>query len=218
MSALQPLQILLGRWNGTRRNKPGVDQAEWAWDFQTDPAHPALAMQTTKSNWLKSARLTFDVAAQEYELNGEDTQGAHRRWRGTLIEPVNEVLGDDDRLQRTYKLQLTEVGDTSDAWQFVFNQQNNDRYLWEISAKKGGRFLRVETINTLREGASFAAKDNDYGERTCIISQGLGVIQVQHAGRSYWVCCTGCKAAFEENPQKWLDRWEARQKELKSAK
>jgi YHS domain-containing protein len=46
--------------------------------------------------------------------------------------------------------------------------------------------------------------DTDYGEKTCIISQGLGTISVSHNGKTYWVCCTGCKAAFDADPEKWI--------------
>lgn len=69
------------------------------------------------------------------------------------------------------------------------------------------------TVNTQREGTSFALSDTDYGEKTCIISQGLGTISVSHNGKSYWVCCTGCKAAFEDEPEKWIAKWEAMNKD-----
>ena len=56
--------------------------------------------------------------------------------------------------------------------------------------------------------------DSDYGDKTCIISQGLGTISVSYKGKSYWVCCTGCKAAFEAEPETWIAR-AARQAEMK---
>ncbi|MCA9081882.1 MAG: hypothetical protein KDA58_15080, partial [Planctomycetaceae bacterium] len=74
------------------------------------------------------------------------------------------------------------------------------------------RFLRFDTVATQREGTSFAKSDDDYGEKTCVISGGLGTMQVSHKGKSYWVCCTGCKAAFEEDPETWIAEFEAKQK------
>lgn len=44
-----------------------------------------------------------------------------------------------------------------------------------------------------------------------MISQGLGTTQVSYKGKSYWVCCSGCKAAFEEDPEKWIAKFEAMQ-------
>lgn len=52
--------------------------------------------------------------------------------------------------------------------------------------------------------------DEDYGEKECIISGGLGTIQVSYQGKSYWVCCTGCKAAFEEDPESWIAEYNAK--------
>ena len=48
--------------------------------------------------------------------------------------------------------------------------------------------------------------DAGYADKTCIISEGLGTMEVTYKGRSYWVCCTGCKAAFEEDPETWIVR------------
>ncbi|MBC8117186.1 MAG: YHS domain-containing protein [Candidatus Saccharimonas sp.] len=45
-----------------------------------------------------------------------------------------------------------------------------------------------------------------------MISQGLGTISVSYKGKSYWVCCSGCKAAFDDEPEKWIAKFEAMQK------
>jgi hypothetical protein len=83
----------------------------------------------------------------------------------------------------------------------------------ELDRRRGtGPFQRVDTIHSQREGTSFALSDTDYGDKTCIISQGLGTIAVSYQGRSYWVCCTGCKAAFEDEPERWIAKWEAMKK------
>ena len=97
----------------------------------------------------------------------------------------------------------------------IFNQQRNDRYLMELYKKRGANFARFETVATQREGTSFALSDDDYGERKCVISGGLGTIQVSYQGKSYWVCCTGCQAAFDEDPATWIAEFEAKQKEGK---
>ncbi|MFN9042374.1 MAG: hypothetical protein ACK5YO_39160, partial [Planctomyces sp.] len=72
-----------------------------------------------------------------------------------------------------------------------------------------------DTVSTQRDGTSFALSDTDYAERTCIISEGLGTTEVTWKGRSYWVCCSGCKAAFDEDPETWIARAAERAKEQK---
>ena len=35
----------------------------------------------------------------------------------------------------------------------------------------------------------------------CIVTEGRGTIQVSYKGKSYWVCCSGCKDLFNDNPE-----------------
>ncbi|MEZ5952658.1 MAG: YHS domain-containing protein, partial [Planctomycetaceae bacterium] len=69
-----------------------------------------------------------------------------------------------------------------------------------------------DTVSTQREGTSLALIDEGYGEKTCIISGGLGTMTVSHKGQTYYVCCTGCKAAFEDDPERWIARAEEQKK------
>lgn len=213
--ALKPLQILIGDWNGTSRNAV-LDEPNWAWDLKTDPKQPALRVKSEKGKYVKDGRLTFFPASQDFEFTATDAEGKKRVFRGNFSQEVQDVPGDDKKLQRTYKLELTEPQPDADGeqWRVVINQQENNRYILEVDRKRGtGAFVRVDTVNTQREGTSFALSDTDYGEKTCIISQGLGTIAVSYKGKSYYVCCTGCKAAFEDDPEKWIAKWEAMNKD-----
>ena len=214
LSALQPLQVLLGKWNGTSR-KAVVDQPEWVWDFQTDPNQPALVLHSDDGEFLRQARLTYLPKRDLFQLTATDGEGERRVFQGEFTQPVADVPGDDKKLQRTFKLRLTEAEPLTagEVWQIAFAQQENNRYIVEVDRKRGsGPFTRMDTIHTQREGTSFAVSSTDYGEKTCIISQGLGTIPVSHDGKTYWVCCTGCKAAFEEDPARWIAKYEERQK------
>ena len=213
-AALKPLQILIGSWNGTSRNA-ALDQPGWAWDLKTDPKQPALKIKSAKGKYIREGRLTFHPAAQEFEFTTTDGDDKPHVFRGTFSEPVQDVPGDDKKMQRTYKLQLTEAAADADGeqWRLVINQQENNRYILEVDRKRGtGMFNRVDTINIQREGTSFALSDTDYGDKTCVISQGLGTTSVSHKGKTYWVCCSGCKAAFEEEPDRWIAKFEEMQK------
>ena len=119
----------------------------------------------------------------------------------------------DEKVHRVYKLQLTETepADAKDQWQIVLNQQENNRYLLQLYRKRSGAFQQFDTVAAQRQGTSFALSDTDYGDRTCVISGGLGTISVSYNGKSYWVCCTGCKAAFDDEPARWIAEFEAKQ-------
>ncbi len=217
LSAMMPVQIMLGTWRGITQREigdfKGIDQPEWVWDFQTNRDQPAMVMKSSEGPYFREARLTYDVVAQVFRLTTTDAEQSQRMFEGQFTQQPEDVQGDDKKLHRTYKLELTEVdpADPKDQWQVVFNHQENNRYLMELYRKTGSTFRRFETVATQREGTSFALNDEDYGERTCVISGGLGTIQVSYQGKSYWVCCTGCQAAFNEDPATWIAEFEAKQ-------
>lgn len=213
IAKLQPLQVLLGQWRGTTRreyeNFKAVDNHEWVWDLRSKPDQPALTIQSDKSPYIKTARLTWDTAQNKFVLTVVDPAGITRDFTGDFTDPVHEIVGSDDKLHKVFRLEFdqNDSGDNSEVWQFAFAQQENNRYLLEVSKRRGkANFARFDTVSTQREGTSFAVSDTGYAEKTCIISEGLGTMEVTYKGRSYWVCCTGCKAAFEEDPATWIAR------------
>ena len=46
----------------------------------------------------------------------------------------------------------------------------------------------------------------------CIVSGGLGTMKVSYNGKEYWVCCSGCRDEFKENPEKYIKEVEAKAK------
>ncbi len=213
IAKLQPLQILLGQWRGTTRreynNFKAVDAHEWVWDLRTKPEQPSLVMTSDKSPYIRSARLTWDIAANKFQLTIQDADGKERSLSGDFTEPVSEIVGSDDKLHRVFRLEFNEVESSSnpELWQLAFAQQENNRYLLEVAKRRGkAAFARFDTVSTQREGTSFALSDSGYAEKTCIISEGLGTTEIMYKGRSYWVCCSGCKAAFEDDPETWIAR------------
>ncbi|MFM7059285.1 MAG: hypothetical protein ACKO2P_20415, partial [Planctomycetota bacterium] len=76
---LQPLQVLLGQWRGTTRREfesfKAVDSHEWVWDLRTDPAQPALTLNSDKSPYLRKGRLTWDTRQQKFLLTAVDAEG-----------------------------------------------------------------------------------------------------------------------------------------------
>ncbi len=223
MAKLKPLQVMLGSWRGTTRREydgfKAVDGHEWIWDLRSRPGQPSLASASDKSPYLKQASLTWIPEASVFELTATDLNGAQRMFTGDYTDPVHEIVGSDDKLHRVFRLELTQTEQSAEQaggerWQVSFAQQENNRYLLEVDKRRGtASFRRFDTVSTQREGTSFALSDSSYGEKECIISQGLGTISVSWNGRSFWVCCSGCKAAFEEDPETWIARAEKRKSE-----
>ncbi|QDU39296.1 hypothetical protein Mal4_36350 [Maioricimonas rarisocia] len=217
LDRMMPLQVMLGNWRGITQREAGdfkgLGDLNWVWDFQTDRNQPAMVMSSEEGPYFRELRLTYLTDMDAFRLTALDDEGTQRTFDGTFSEPVEEFQGDDRRLHRRYRLEFTETepADPKNAWKIVFDQQDNNRYLLEMHRRRGSRFQRFDTVGTQRKGTSFALNDEDYGEKECIISGGLGTIQVSYEGKSYWVCCTGCKAAFEEDPATWIAEYKAKQ-------
>ena len=216
IDALKPLQVVLGSWRGSRQNAGGVETHDWVWDLRTDRNQPALVLTTKDGEFFEQARLTYDPAGAKYLMTTTDADNLVRQFEGGFdAEPKDEPGDDGKSLQRTFKLKLTEheSADGKQRFEYVFSQQNNSRYQLYVARARGSAALRVrDVVGAQREGTSFARSDEDYGDRTCIISQGLGTMSVSYQGKTYYVCCTGCKAAFEDDPERWIARLQEQKK------
>jgi hypothetical protein len=73
------------------------------------------------------------------------------------------------------------------------------------AAKKSQRFVgpnsfaRLAEIGSTRQGSSFAK--NAVSGPECIVTGGMGTIAVEHNGKKYFVCCTGCRDLFNDDPE-----------------
>ncbi|WP_166828576.1 hypothetical protein [Thalassoroseus pseudoceratinae] len=212
-NALQPLNILIGGWDTTTRTQ-GAGKASWRIAPETARTQPTLEMTTEDHPYFQSAKLTYLPSRQVFRMLATDRDGKQRTYEGQYTKKPELNPGDDGKLQRTYELELAEIGN-EDARKLVgvrFNQQRNNRMLMVVLRRVGQRMLVQDTVANQRQNTSFAISDTDYGERECIVSQGLGTSTVSFMGRTYYVCCSGCQAAFNDNPEFWI----AQAKERKS--
>ncbi len=220
VAGLQPIQkVLVGGWMGLVQKKATQEQHRWLWDFKSDKTFPALVLKAPEGNYFVEMRLTFDPRKDKYVMTVVDKDSKSRQFEGQFVEQPHDVPSDDPKiLDRKYKLELveTENDNQRERFRFTINQQENNRYLVEVGRARGmGMFQAIDVIASQREGTSFARADSDYGEKTCVISEGLGTSTVSYEGKTYWVCCSGCKAAFEDDPKGWIAKFEAKKKAKK---
>jgi len=60
-----------------------------------------------------------------------------------------------------------------------------------------------------KEGDSLGGKKEG---KVCPVSGGLGKIEVSYKGESFYVCCTGCRDAFKEDPEKYVKEFKKSKK------
>lgn len=217
VAGLKPIQIMLGKWQGILNKSSTNETHDWAWDLKSDPVFPALVAKSDEGLYFRELRLTYDPRVDKYVMTTIDEDRTARKYEGEFIKKPENVPSEDGKtVQRTFKLQLTEVTEEGarERWQYTFNQTNNNRYLIDVKRARGkSAFTLRDVIGSQREGVSFAKADDDYGDRECVISGGLGTSTVSFNGKSYYVCCSGCAAAFNDDPARWIARFEAKQAE-----
>lgn len=217
VAALKPIQIMLGKWQGLIRKASRSEMHNWVWDLKTDPVFPALVLSIPDGEFFNSARLTYDPRIEKFLMTTVDEEEVKRSFTGEFVAEPKDVPSEDGKtVERTFQLELTENEDSGRGtrFQYVFKQQHNNRYLVDVNRARGkAKFSQFDVIGSQRDGVSFAKADDDYGDKTCIISGGLGTSTVNYKGRTFYVCCSGCKAAFEDEPERWIARLEAQKAE-----
>jgi len=223
VQAMQPFNVLLGEWSGkTKKQFEGfakIDSQKWVWDYKTDREHPSVAFASEKNIYFHHAWLTYAADKKVFRLTVEDPEKEKRVLEGTWTdggEPKQE--SDGKKMQWTYKLQLTQVEPPDgDLLRVDFFLRENNEYMVTLFRKpaKSMQFMQVDVVRAQREGTSFAVADSDNPGPKCIVSGGLGTMTVTHNGKSYPVCCSGCKAAFEEDPERWLAKLAKQEAEMK---
>jgi len=212
-SALTPLQDFIGDWKGVGKPKRNArpkdfwqERASWSWAFEEGRAR--LALTSSKARYLCSGALSA-VAEDRglYRLDAVLGNGKTKlRYEGRLNERGSLVL--EAKQETTFK-QAARVTMRTVA--------NGDRLLMLYERKVGATtWMRMGEVGFTRVGSAFgkAAKGIE-----CIVTGGKGTIPVSYKGKTYYVCCGGCKDLFNEDPESCLaDAAERAEEEKKKKK
>jgi hypothetical protein len=195
-AALSPLQELVGSWRGVGQPRRGSNQgawtetADWSWRFAEGRA--TLVFASSKAKYYRSGELSSGQEKGHYELAAKrDDDSASELFLGKLDENGQLVL-------------VAAVGDRrpadSPARITIHTVADGDRLLvlYEKSLPGGNRYARLAEVGYTRAGISFAKGS---GQPECIVTGGVGTLAVEHQGKKYYVCCTGCRDLFNDDPE-----------------
>ncbi len=201
---MKPYAGLVGEWRGMGQVRRGssrgawTESASWAWDLKPDSA--ALVVRMEKGKYLRSARLRRDgpEASGPFVLQATLADGSSRTFRGRLGDRDKLVLdADGDVGAGLVRVTLTPLHET----RFLL--------LLEAATPSGGAPIRLGEVGYTRQGVAFAVGDS---YPSCIVTEGRGTIAVVYQGKTYYVCCSGCKELFDEDPEAILAEAAERQK------
>ncbi len=212
-AALGEFNSLIGEWRGIgqpkRNSADGAwsEKAEWIWDFHKEDKehkehkahdHEAVAIKydVKSGKFLTSATITWDAKAGVYHLTATLPDKSTREYSGKSADGRIILESQPDDAGETHRLTITRLN------------EKRTLVLFETRRKGSTMFARVAEVGYTREGTKLAVEGA--GEIECVVTGGKGTIPVTYQGKTYYVCCTGCKQAFEDDPEGILAEYKQR--------
>lgn len=202
--ALGKLGELVGTWNGTgvpSGSKEEQQKGFWTetisceWKFKGDAAW--LKLDFAKGKFLSSGEVRFVPDKEEYRLTVKTADKTEQVFTGKIKDKVLTVDRFDPESKEHQRIVITLL------------HENRILYRYDVKAEGKGLYYRKYQVGATRDGVAFAAGD---GRPECIVSGGLGTMAVSYMGKTYHVCCSGCRDEFFESPKKYIEEFEQKSK------
>ncbi len=198
---LEKIQQLVGQWRGVAQPQRAstkdtwLEEAEWAWSFGKEG--PALVAKLPKAKYFRQLQLTTGKEAGDYVLTATPAAGEAVVYGGEIDDEQRLVLA-AEKPQAELPQRLT--------FRFV---AGGDRLLvlMERKSATSDQLQRLAEVGFTRQGSGFGKGTSG---RECVVTGGLGTIEVTHKGQTYYVCCTGCRDYFYEKPEEILAEYAER--------
>ena len=199
---LKPFNVLIGEWKGigepegtARQRQAGfwTEGIKWSWHFKGDDAW--LSVTFDKGKHFASGDLRFVRDKDLFRLSLKDSKDATQVFEGKLKDKVLTLDREDENAKETQRLVITMLHD--------------NRFLYHFEKKPAGKvsFTKVFHVGATKQGVAFAAGESG---PECVVSGGKGTMTISYKGQTYYVCCGGCRDAFNDNPEKYIKEYNER--------
>jgi hypothetical protein len=200
--ALQALQDYIGSWkgNGTSEKDRSLiwnEKANWGWRFKGKDAW--LTLDFPKSKNFRGGEMRYLPAKERYQLTLEDVQKKKLVFAGNLKKGRLTLERLDPESKETQRITMNTAAE-------------GIRFIYTYSVKPENRtlFNQQYQVAFTKVGESLGTTGDKKPE--CVVTGGLGTMTVSYNGMTYYVCCSGCRDAFNENPAKIIKEYLARKK------
>jgi hypothetical protein len=200
---LAPLQDFVGQWRGVGQRERGKtegswsEKSDWAWQFSGDAA--AIGFVAADGKYLAKGAIQPGEKEGQFTLSATAGDGktplaysGQREGENLVLTAQKPVEGAPDRIS----LRLVATGKRLVA-------------LYESKSTASERYTRLAEVGYTRVGSNFG--QGSQGPE-CIVTGGLGSIAVTYQGKTYHVCCTGCRDYFNDNPAQAIEEYLAKRK------
>lgn len=204
--ALGRWQSYVGEWRGVGLPKRGSNQGAWTedcvWAWHFDQGRAELVADFEHNKFFDRLRLQpgdadgqfVALASSQKTPDAAPTRYVGKPADGGLVLTADRV---PEGAPARITLRLVAGGDRLVT---LFEKRNN-----------GDTFARLAEVGATRQGSDFAK--NAAGGPECVVTGGLGTIAVKHEGKTYYVCCSGCRELFEDDPAGVLADYYQRKKD-----
>lgn len=196
--ALQEVQDFIGLWNLEGTQKAGgkteawKEKVNWGWKFKDGDSWITVQFgEEGKGKQFTTGELKYSLEKKKYILT---LMGADK---------TEQVFEGDVAKTGGLKLERKDAK-TSDVYRMTLNTlADGIRFQVKYEKQDGGKglFAKVFDMNGNKDGESFAGGSK---KPECIVSGGAASIMVSYKGKTYYVCCTGCRDEFNANPEKYV--------------
>jgi YHS domain-containing protein len=202
IEALRDFNGLIGSWRGVGQVKRGSTQGAWqekadlVWELK--PKSTGIRINVDEGKEWKTSLLNYDEANKLFTLSAKLPDDTIRKYQGKF-DDKRLVLEATDDTKTVHRLTLTLLN------------ENRMLVLFEKRPDQQSFFTRVGEVGYQRQGTKIAAVGGS--GPICVVTGGAGTIAVTHKGKTYYVCCTGCRDAFNDDPEGILAAYEKKKSE-----
>src|SRR4029079_6939942 len=149
--------------------------------------------------FLRGGEVRYHPRKKVYLLSARDAKNQPIDFEGRLDPKGYLVFERVDK--STGETQQLTMNSAAEGVRFV--------YRYATKPKGSAVFNRQYLVGATKEGESFGttAKKNE-----CVVTGGLGTIAVHFMGETYYVCFSGCRDAFNEDPAKYIKEFREKKK------
>ena len=200
-AALQAFNDYIGSWKGDGETKTGKSEfwkesMEWGWKFNKDGS-ANLKIDFKDSKNFSKGELKFLPSTKKYQMTLTGTDKKDYIYEGEIKRKVLVLSRVEATSMDKYSLSMSTTNEGA-----LFNM--------EYTVQTGGKGVdkKIFLVRGKKEGVSIAGgKKNE-----CCVTGGAGTSAVMYNGKTYYVCCSGCRDAFNENPKKIVEEFEKKKK------
>lgn len=195
--ALQKVQDFIGLWNLEGTQKVGAkteawkEKVTWGWKFKDGGAWLTVDFAEGKGKYFTAGELRYNLEKKKYvlSLTPSGKGEAAQTFEGELTKGALKLDRKDAKTGDVYRVTMNTLAE-------------GDKFALKYEKQDGGKglFSTVHQMNGIKDGLVAGAPKKP----ECIVSGGSANIPVTYMGKTYYVCCSGCRDEFNADPAKYV--------------